>query len=255
MRKNKLKVILDEGGTVFGTFVSIAEPAIVEMIGWAGYDFVIIDMEHSAIDFSQLPRLLAAAESVDIVPLVRVGTSAANPILRVLDNGAMGIVVPHVRSRADAVAVVDACRYPPIGKRGVSGASRAASYGHKAFLEHAQQSNREVLTIALVEDPSGVEAIEEIVDVPGLDIICPGAGDLSAGLGFLGQPQHPSVQASVKRVVEVVRAHSKQVLGCHVMVPSQRDNCLAQGARFVIYSQDSRVIFDAFRSALQELHR
>lgn len=253
MRKNRLKVTLEEGGAVYGTFVSIPEPAIVEMIGLAGYDFVIIDMEHSPIDFGQLPRLIAAADSVNLAPLVRVGTCAANPILRVLDSGALGVVAAHVRNPEDATALVNACRYPPHGKRGVSGASRAAGYGSVGFLEHARQSNEQILTIALIEDQPGVEAIDAILEVPGLDVICPGAGDLSAGLGYLGQPNHPVVQASVKRVVEAVNARSKQVLGCHVMTPGQRDRCLAQGARFVIYSQDSRVVLDAYSTALEQL--
>ena len=229
--------------------------AVVEIIGWAGYDFIIIDMEHSPIDFSHLPRLLAAADSVDLVPLVRVGTCAANPILRVLDSGAMGVVVPHVCNREEAAAIVHASRYPPQGSRGVSGASRTAGYGHVNFLEHVQQSNDEILTVALIEDKSGVEAIEEIIDVPGIDIICPGAGDLSAGAGFIGQPQHPSVQADIDQVVSAVNKHSKQVLGCHVMGAEQRARCQAQDARFIIYSQDSRVILDAYRNALVDLKR
>lgn len=253
MRKNRLKEILGNGGTVYGTFVSTPEIAVVEMIGWAGYDFVIIDMEHSPINFGHLPSLFSAANNVDLVPLVRVGTSAANPILRVLDSGAMGVMVPHVRNREEAMAIVRASRYPPQGARGVSGASRAAHYGHKNFIEHAQESNSEILTIALIEDKAGVDAIDEIIDVSGLDVICPGAGDLSAGLGLLGQPQHPSVQADVAKVVEAVTKHSKQVLGCHAMGAEQRIRCQAQGARFVIYSQDTRVILDAYRNALVDL--
>ena len=253
MRKNKLRESLQAGRRVFGTFVSTPEPAVVEMIGWAGYDFVIIDMEHSPIDFGQLPRLLAAAENVDLAPLVRVGSSAANPILRVLDSGAVGVVVAHVRNREEALATVSACRYPPLGKRGVSGASRAAGYGYNNFADHVRQSNDEVLTIALIEDQSGVESIEEIVNVPGLDVICPGAGDLSASLGLVGQPQHPTVQASVERVVQAVNARREQVLGCHVMEPSQLGRCLELGAQFIIYSQDSRVIFHAYKTALEVL--
>jgi 2-keto-3-deoxy-L-rhamnonate aldolase RhmA len=254
MRTNRLKETLQAGHPVFGTFVSMPEPGIVEAIGWAGYDFVIIDMEHSPIDFGALPHLLAAADGVGLVPVVRVGTCEANPILRVLDSGAFGVMVAHVQSKDDALAVVSACRYPPKGNRGVSGASRAAGYGKAKFVEHAQQSNQEVLTIALIEDLSGVEAIEEIADVSGLNIICPGPGDLSASLGMVGQPQHPTVQESVERVAEVVRARPDLILGYHIMDPAQFSRCQELGARFIIFSQDSRVLFHAYRNALVGIH-
>lgn len=253
MRTNWLKENLRMGRPVFGTFVSMPEPGIVEAIGWAGYDFVIIDMEHSPIDFGDLPHLLAAADGVGLVPVVRVGTCEANPILRVLDSGAFGVMVAHVRSKDDALAMVKACRYPPQGIRGISGASRAAGYGYANFLEHAQQSNQEVLTIALIEDLSGVETIQEIADVSGVDVICPGPGDLSASLGVVGQPQHPTVQESVEQVAEAVRARPGLILGYHIMDPAQFNRCQELGARFIIFSQDSRVLFHSYRNALAEI--
>ena len=253
MRPNRVKEMLRDGKPVFGTFVSLPEPGIVEAIGYAGYDFVILDMEHSPIDFGALRVLLAAADATGLVPLVRTGTIEANPILRVLDSGAMGIMVPHVRSRADAQALVSACRYPPEGQRGAIGGSRAARYGQANFAEHVRLSNDEVLTIALIEDPEGVEAIEEIVGVPGLDIICPGSGDLSAAMGYPGQPQHPAVQAQVERVAAAVRARPDRTVGYMIMAPDQIARCHELGARFIIFSQDSRVLFGAYREALTEL--
>lgn len=255
MHDNLLREILRRGKAVFGTFVSIPDPAIIEAIGYAGYDFVIIDMEHSPIDFGELRHLLAAADGVGLVPLVRVGTHQANPILRVLDSGAFGVVAPHVRNDTDAQALVRACRYPPQGIRGISGGSRAAGYGAADFLEHVEQSNREVLTIALIEDPEGVDAIEDIVAVPGLDIIWPGAGDLSAGLGLPGQPQHPRVQAKVEQVAEAVRDRRDLVLGYHIMDPAQLERCEELGARFIVLSQDSRVLFHAYRNAVTQMRQ
>ncbi|MCZ7569742.1 MAG: aldolase/citrate lyase family protein [Ardenticatenaceae bacterium] len=253
MYPNRLKSLLRDGQPVFGTFVSLPEPGIVEAIGYAGYDFVILDMEHSPIDFSALPTLLAAAEAAGVVPLVRVGTCDANPILRVLDSGAMGVIAPHVRTKADAEALVRACRYPRRGNAGALGGSRAARYGKANFAEHARLSNDEVLTIALIEDVEGVDAIEEIVEVQGLDIICPGAGDLSASLGYLGQPQHPAVQEQVERVAATVRVRPELTVGYMVMAPEQITRCQELDARFIIFSQDTRVLFGAYRGALAEL--
>jgi len=255
MRSNKLREILQSGGTVFGTFVSLPEPGIVEVIGAAGYDFVVIDMEHSPIDFVQMRNMLAAADGVDLVPLVRVGTCEANPILRVLDGGAFGVMAPHVRDREHAVALVQACRYPMQGIRGVSGAPRAAGYGQVSFLEHTRRSNEEVLTVALIEDQSGVEGIEEIAAVDGLDVVFPGAGDLSASMGLIGQMQHPAVQAAVDRVAEAVRARPGLVLGHQIMDPVQMDRCRELGARMIILSQDTRILYHAYKNGLQALKK
>ncbi len=253
MRTNRLKKALQEGRTQFGTFVSFPEPGIVEAIGYAGYDFVILDMEHSPIDFGQLPHLLAAADQAGLTALVRVGTCAANPILRVLDSGAFGVIVPHVCTKQDAVALVQACRYPPQGIRGVNGGARAAGYGQANFVEHARQSNDEILTIALIEDGQGADNIEEIAQVPGLDVVFPGSGDLSASLGLLGQPQHPVVQEKMRHVVQAVNARPGLILAYHIMDPAQMAQCRELGARLVVLSQDSRLVFQGYRDALAKM--
>lgn len=249
MRTNALREKLHNGEPVVGTLVSLPDAGIVEVIGYAGFDFVVIDTEHSPIDFGTLRALIAAAEVAGLAPLVRVGACEPHTILRVLDTGAAGIMAPHVKSRSHAETLVSSARYPPDGTRGVSGGSRAARYGLDAFADHARQSNRDVLTIALIEDAAGVEVIDEIVDVDGLDVVCAGPGDLSASLGVPGQLQSPTVQEYVQRVEDAVRSHPDRVLGCYVLDPAQVRGCLERGAHFVIFSQDSRVIFDAFRNA------
>ena len=253
MRTNRLKQALNTGRMQFGTFVSFPEPGIVEAIGYAGYDFVILDMEHGPIDFGHLPHLLAAADSVGLTALVRVGNGEPNPILRVLDSGAFGVIVPHIRSKADAIALVQACRYPPMGIRGVNGGTRAAAYGQANFIEHARQSNEEILTIALIEDSEGVEAIEEIVQVTGLDIVFPGPGDLSASLGLLGQAQHPTVQQQVNRVIRAVHSRPDLKLACHIMDPKQIPQNKDMGAQMIVFSQDSRMVMQAYRDALAQM--
>jgi 4-hydroxy-2-oxoheptanedioate aldolase len=197
--------------------------------------------------------MLAAGESAGLVPMVRVGTCEANPILRVLDSGAYGVMAAHVRTKDDAQALVSASRYPPVGIRGVNSSTRATGFGRDNFLEHVQQSNEEVLTIALVEDQSGVEAIEEIVEVDGLDVVLPGPGDLSASMGLLGQLQHPKVQESVARVAKAVHARPGLVLGCFVTDPSQICRCEELDARFVVFGQDSRHLFNAYQGALASM--
>ncbi len=255
MRPNPLKAKLNAGETVFGTFISMPDPGIVEAVGAAGFDYVLLDMEHSPIDFGALRILMSAADAVGLPSIVRVGTPDANPILRVLDTGAFGIMVPHIRTRDEAEAMVRGCRYPPEGIRGAQSASRANSYGRYDFLDHVRDSNKEVLTIALIEDPLESETVREIVSVPGLDVVFPGPGDLAAALGVPGQMQHPTVLEYVQRVVDGVNDRQDCVLGYQIMQPSQMARCRELGARFIIYSQDSRVIYNAYRTALDAIRQ
>ncbi len=253
MRPNRLKQTLREGGTVIGTLVSLPDPGIVEAIGYAGFDFVVIDTEHSPIDFRDMRDLIAAADGAGLVPLVRVGTTDANPILRTLDNGALGVMAPHMCTAADAAALVRACRYPPNGIRGMNGAARAAGYGLAKFAEHAKLSDEDIMTIALIEDVEGVKNIEAIADVQGLDVIMPGPGDLSASLGVIGQSQDPKVQAAVSRVAEVAGARGQHTVGFYIADPAQMKRCRELGARFILFSQDSRVLFGAYKNAREAI--
>ena len=125
---NQLKRALADGKTVFGLLNSIPSPLLVEMIGYAGFDFVILDMEHVCLNPETLENMVRAAECAGITPLVRVPNAAPDAILRALDCGAQGIVVPHVRTAAEAVQAVAASRYAPLGTRGISG-GRTTGFG------------------------------------------------------------------------------------------------------------------------------
>lgn len=253
MKHNPLKEKLQAGQTIYGTFVSLPEPGVVEIIGAAGYDFALIDLEHTPVDFGHLRNMLAAADAARIAPVVRVGTVAANPILRVVDSGAFGVVASHVRNREETLALVRACRYPPQGIRGVAGATRAAEYGKVDFRTHVAQSNDQVLTIALIEDYDGVESIDDIVSVDGLDLVFPGPGDLSASMGLIGQMQHPLVQEAVDRIAAAVHAQPGLMLAYQIMEPAQIGRCKDLDARMVIFAQDSRVLYRAYLGALEEM--
>jgi 4-hydroxy-2-oxoheptanedioate aldolase len=253
MKFSSLKEKMQAGQTVYGTFVSLPEAGVVEIIGAAGYDFALIDLEHTPIDFAHLRNMIAAADAAGTAPVVRVGTVEANPILRVVDSGAFGVAASHVRNRDEALALVRACRYPPLGIRGVAGATRAAEYGKVDFRTHVAQSNEQVLTIALIEDYEGVEAIEEIVAVEGLDLVFPGPGDLSASMGFIGQMQHPAVQEAVDRIAEAVHARPGLELAYQIMEPAQIGRCRQLDARMIIFSQESRVLYRAYLGALEEM--
>ncbi len=206
MQTNRVKRIIREGGLAFSTYTGgIADPAVVELIGLAGFDAAFIDMEHTTFDLETVGNMIRAAELVGITPVIRVPDNNPKHILRLLDAGAQGIYVPHIASAADARAAVEAVRYPPLGARGMAGASRAADYGHTPLAEHMRTSNDEVLLAVMIEDLAAVEDIEAIANTPGVDLVAVGPSDLSRALGVAGEPNHPTLAQAVDRIASVVK--------------------------------------------------
>src|SRR5258707_4675420 len=206
MQENRVKRIMTGGGLALGTHVGgIADPQIVEIIGLAGLDAALIDMEHTTFDLHDVQDCVMAAERAGITPIVR--TPGFDPafILRLLDMGVQGIQVPHVSDPTTAREAVKAVRYPPQGERGMAAGSRAAEFGKVALLDHMAQSNREILLACMIEDVEAIERIDEIAAVEGVDLLAVGPSDLSRSLGVSGQPDHPRLVAAIDRVREAVR--------------------------------------------------
>jgi 2-keto-3-deoxy-L-rhamnonate aldolase RhmA len=204
LRENATKRKLVSGGTVFGIFVPFPEPGLIELCGIAGFDFAILDMEHGAIDARDCEHLIRAGEVADVTPIVRISTAEPAAILRVLDAGAQGIMVPHVNSRADAERAVAAVRYPPLGHRG-AGSQRAAAFGMRVHRrDWVQHANREMLLIAMLEEAAAMEHVRDILAVPGIDVYEIGRGDLSLSMGMPGEIAHPKVEAAVNQAVAAI---------------------------------------------------
>jgi 4-hydroxy-2-oxoheptanedioate aldolase len=216
MRPNRVKRVMDEGGLALATHMGgLADPQIVELIGLAGFDGVFIDLEHTALDLRDVQALVMAAEGAGVTPIVRPPGLDPGFILRLLDIGVQGLLLPHVTSAALAYGAVNAVRYPPQGERGMMAASRAAGYGRVGLRDHIEQSNREILLGCLIEDVSAVERIEEIVAVPGIDVIGVGPNDMSRALGVSGHPDHPDLLMAIERV----RAAVLETDGVRLAIP------------------------------------
>jgi 4-hydroxy-2-oxoheptanedioate aldolase len=203
-RVNQTKRKLQSGETVFGVFVTIPAPRVVEICGIAGFDFVIIDAEHAPIDFGVAENLVRAAEASTITPIFRVPNHEPKTILRYLDIGALGIMAPQVNSAADARAIVNAVKYAPDGTRGL-GPGRSAMFGlGEPMSEYAANENAETLIIAQLENLSALNELDAIVRTPGIDAFEIGAGDLSASMGKPGQASDPEVQDVIRKFVAAV---------------------------------------------------
>ena len=183
---NILRRILAQGEIALG-MKCVSCPAIVEIMGYSGLDFTVIDMEHGALGPQSVEEMIRAAESSQITPLVRVPGYDLSSIQTSLDSGAHGIIVPHVMTKEDVERIVEACRYPPDGRRGTCPRVRAARYGLRTAEEYYAEANQEVQVIALLEDVEALERVDDILSVPGLDIIYVGLADLSQSMQLPGQ--------------------------------------------------------------------
>jgi 4-hydroxy-2-oxoheptanedioate aldolase len=241
LRTNEFKAALTRGEAQFGLINSVPAPLLVEMLGYAGYDFVVLDLEHVGVNPETLENLIRAAECSGVTALVRVPGALPEIILRVLDAGAQGIVVPHVRSAEEARRSCEAARYHPHGGRGISG-GRTTGFGTLKLPEYMARANAELMVAVMIEDQEGVAAIDEILAVPGVDLVIEGAIDLSQSYGVPGNAQHPSVRAAVGQVAG--RCRHAGIPFCAVQrVDGDVERWLEQGVRAFLLGDDRAIAF------------
>ena len=203
MRTNTTKAKLAEGKVVFGAIINRYAPDQVELFGALGYDFVMIDCEHGPMDLDQVEHMVRAGEVFGITPITRIPNHADDTILRFLDRGVQGIIVPHINTREDADAVARAARYYPEGHRGVGG-GRAHDYGVGTTRDESTAwINSQMLVIPMVEETEAVENLDAILSVPGVDVLHVAAGDLGQSMG---NPGPGDVRRLMSQVVPKIRS-------------------------------------------------
>ncbi|SDO04580.1 HpcH/HpaI aldolase family protein [Alkalicoccus daliensis] len=231
IESNKVKEKLKAGENTAGAIMGIYSPAIVEMLGHAGYDFIIIDDEHGAYSWSELEDMIRTARLVDLIPIVRTDYNPSS-IQKVLDRGAYGIQIPMVNTKEDAELVVQRAKYPPAGRRGTAFSMRAAGYGYDSGKSFMDKSDDNILISVHIETPEAVKNFEEIVSVPGIDIAFIGPTDLSVNMGYKDGAGHPEVQ----EVINSLYTKSKKS-GIHMgtIATSKEDlaSAFEKGASFV----------------------
>jgi len=247
-----MKEKMRRGKPSIGTWMSMAHPSIAEILAMAGYEFVVVETEHTAIDVSEVLHLLIAIEQRGAIPLVRLAWVDPIQAKAVLDSGAAGVLVPMVNGKADAELAVQMTKYPPLGARGV-GLARAQGYG-EGFDEYVAHANDDTLLLVMIEHKDAVNNIEEILSVPGIDGTFIGPYDLSMSLGIPGQITHPDVIAARKKVLDATLARGL-IAGVHFVQPrTAATECaaaLAAGYRFIALGSDILFLGDSARA----LHR
>ncbi len=253
MRTNTVKTKLAAGQIPLGTFVfEFNTPGIARIIAEAGADFLVFDMEHTGWSVETIRGLLASTRSTSLVPLVRVPTTEYDFIARVLDMGALGVMVPMVESAEQARTIVAAAKYPPEGRRGAAFGIAHDDYTGGDIVEKIRSANREGLLLAQIETAAGLTHVDEIAAVQGIDVLWIGQFDLSLSLGIPGELAHPRMIAAMDEVVAACHRHGK-VAG--IMAPDLASGCklLKQGFRMLSYSGDLWTYQAALREALAAL--
>jgi 4-hydroxy-2-oxoheptanedioate aldolase len=210
LKKNPVKQAIRDGRTVFGLYIAVPSPVMVELAGYAGFDFVRIYICHSAVDLPIVAEMIRAAEASGVTPTVRVDYDP-HLIAKVLEAGAMGLFIPDVSTVEMAKSVVNAVHFAPLGDRGTFAASRITRYGAISSGEYAKWSNEEILLGVQIESKEAADNLEMTLGVDGIDMIGSGRGDLANALGLTGQKNHPSVLALEEKIFDTAKKRGKSV--------------------------------------------
>ena len=238
------------GTAPLGTWIMSASHLMVEASGHAGFDWAVLDMEHTPIDVSTLVHLLQANLGSPMLPIVRVPWNDTVTIKRVLDVGALTLLVPFVQNADEAAAAVAATRYPPEGVRGMAGMGRASRFGTVA--NHFAHANTQVSVIVQIESTTALDNLESIAAVPGVDALFLGPGDLSGALGVPGQTGHPQVAAAMEDAARRARAAGVRI-GTVMGAVDQVAHFRSAGYDFVGLASDLGLYMRACTGALKQL--
>ena len=252
MKKNNLKKALHDNKIVFGPFLKITDPAVVEIMGFAGFDFVIIDAEHGPISMENAQNMIRAAETTNITSIIRVANNDESLILRALDIGAQGVEIPQINCKSDALRAVKSVKYSPQGERGVCRYIRAANYSSMDKFKYFKYANKETMIIAHIEGIEGINNLDEILLVSGIDVIFIGPYDLSQSLGVTGEVNHPLVIEKMKEVVLKCK-QNKVAVGTFADDVETAKSWISLGVQYMSFSVDVGILYNASKNIMNKL--
>lgn len=211
LKKNFLKEKLNKNKLTIGTWNIIDSTMVVEVIASSGIDFIVIDAEHGSISYETAQTMISICESYNVTPIMRVGEINESLILRALDIGSHGVQLPNITTAHDAKQFVQFAKYPPIGTRGFSPYTKAGLYDVSNGQKMTAIANENTLLIANVEGEEGIENLQEIVSVDGIDVIFIGLFDMSKSLGIAGDVQNPRVMEKLDEAIKIIHKNGKKV--------------------------------------------
>ncbi len=253
MISNRVKAALQAGQVQIGTWVTtLGVPQIPVILASAGFDFVYLDMEHSCFSIETIGGMCAAALSRGVVPIVRPPAKEPHLLTRPLEAGALGLLIPHVDTPAEARAAVKATKFPPMGERGFNVQTVHTGFTMPNPHAFAEASNAAILLIVQIESDEGIRNLDSILAVDGIDGAVVGRGDLSADLGLFGQTKHPEVVRRVEAMIDACRKR-KKFSGLLVPDLASAKEWIDKGIRLVPFSNDVTLLISAAAKAITEI--
>jgi 4-hydroxy-2-oxoheptanedioate aldolase len=255
MRGNHVRRRLAAGEPSIGTWLSLPSPEAAEYISKVGFDWLVADAEHNPMDIRTLAQMFAAMANSATAPMVRIPWNNPEHFKRVLDAGAWGVVVPMVNSKDEAERAVEACRYHPVGNRSVGGGRHALSFGADAT-EYYRNANDEILLVLQIEHIDGVNNVDEIMSVPGVDACFIGPNDMAASMGLgLGVPLEsdiPQLEEAIAHVRETCVKHGVAP-GIHCSHADGVNQRIAEGFRFCAMASELRYTLTGLSGDLKKV--
>jgi len=253
MRFNNVKHALNSGKVQIGTWITtLRSPQITQIFATAGFDFIYIDMEHSAFSIETVGDLCYAALAANLVPIVRPSAKEPHLLSRPLDAGAMGLLIPHVDTKAEAEAVIRAVKYPPMGRRGLNLRGVHTGFSKGSGEAYVQATNAETLLIVQIESRKGIENLDAILAVEGIDGAVIGRGDISADLGLTGDTNHPEVLKQVESMISACRKR-KKIPGLLVQDIASAREWIRKGVRLVPFANEVTMLMDTAANAVKAI--
>lgn len=253
MRPNPVKAKLARGEAAFGTMIlDLSGPGLAKIFENAGADFIMYDMEAACFDIGKIKDQMAMCRGLKIVPMVNVASQDPVMMQLPLDCGAMGLMIPVVETREQAERIAAVTHYPPKGRRGVAFGIAQDDYSLGGLDKQIRAADKRNMIIPKIETAKGVENIDEIVSVPGIDAAFVGHMDLSVSLGVPGNYTHPRFSAAVDKVIAACKRHKKPGV-CLVASPEAAKAWMKKGFRMVMYSTDTMLIAGAYKAGLDAI--
>ena len=235
MKTNTTKQLIHSGKPAFGCWIKTGSPAAIEVAGKVGFDFVLLDTEHGAYDYYTTENLIRAADVFRISTVVRVEENRQITILKAFDSGAHGVLVPHIDNKEDAEKAVKAAKYAPEGERGSAFSQRSADWGFADAKTYTADANEFTMISALIESADGVENIEDIVSVEGIDIVHIGPSDLSQSMGY--PKGHPAVKEAIDTIIATAR-RANVAVGIGTKDAESALKLIEKGVQFIHFGSD-----------------
>jgi 4-hydroxy-2-oxoheptanedioate aldolase len=265
--RNRVKEALKTRGVAFGTFIQTASAESAEIAAASGFDFITLDMEHGSFGIETLVSLIRAVQLAGSTPVVRLPDDSESGILKALDAGAIGILIPGISNVEQVRKVIQAAHYAPRGTRGACPATRATVHGLHDWKTHVEWCNQNIKVSIIIETLEGFENLEEILSVPGLDGVGFGQFDLAQEMGLQGQTDHSEVKKKIEEAMRIARKHNVEI-NIHLFEKSPQEikeaarNWIKRGIRMISCMSDrailawaQRQVFSALAAAIEEGNR